>query len=65
MPALMDALDHPEKADISILDKLNTAKSSSQSFEQMQTVRGLFTALGIIGVLVVLALILQQFHIGK
>lgn len=65
MPALIDALDHPEKADISILDKLNTATGSSQSFVQMQTIRGVFAALGIIGVLVVLALLLQQFHIGK
>jgi eukaryotic-like serine/threonine-protein kinase len=65
MNALIDAFDHPEKVDISILDKLNTAKGSSQSFEQMQTMRGVFTALGFIGVLVVLALLLQQLNIGN
>ncbi len=62
MAALADALDHPENVDVTILDKLNASNSSSPSLVQMQAVKGILTALGIMAVLVMLALLLQQFH---
>lgn len=62
MNALIDALDHPEKADLSILERLNAQKSSSSdSLVQMQTLKGVFIALSILTALVLIALALQQF----
>jgi serine/threonine-protein kinase len=62
MEALIEALDHPENADLSILDKLNHSANSSASLMQMQTVKGIIIALGIVAVLIVVALVLQQFR---
>jgi serine/threonine protein kinase len=62
MLALIDALDHPENADLSMLDKLNAPQGSSQTLVQMQTLKGVLTALGIMAAFVVLALLLQQFQ---
>ncbi len=61
MTALIDALDHPEKVDVSILNKLNTSAGSSSSLVQMQTVKGVLIALGIMAALLILALVLQNF----
>lgn len=60
MNALIDALDHPEKADISILERSNTQASSSVSLLQIQTLKGVLIALGILAALILLALALQQ-----
>lgn len=62
MEALIEALDHPENADLSILDKLHHSANSSASLMQMQTVKGILIALGIVAVLIVVALVLQQFR---
>ncbi len=62
MSALIDALDHPETADISILNKLNTSTDSSSALMQMQTMKGVLIALGIMAALIVIALLLQQFR---
>src|SRR5258706_8099146 len=63
MAALIEALDHPENVDVSILDKLKTSRvSPPPSLAQMQTVKGIMTAVGIMAALVVLAFLLQQIH---
>jgi uncharacterized membrane protein len=62
MDALINALDHPESVDLSILDKLNTSTDSSQSLMQIQTIKGVLAGLGIVVILVVIALFLQQFQ---
>jgi len=62
MAAFMDALDHPENADVSILDKLNTPKGFFPSLEHLQAVKGILTGLGIVTVLTILALLLQALH---
>jgi serine/threonine protein kinase len=58
MNALIEALEHPEGVDISILDKLSAAPPAP-SLENMQTLKGVLIAIGIMGVLVLLALGLQ------
>jgi serine/threonine-protein kinase len=62
MPALINALDHPESVDVSILDRQNTSKGFFKSMVQMDAAKGILTGLGIVVVLVILALLLQQFH---
>ena len=62
MTALIEALDHPENVDLAILEKSNTVSGSSLSITQMQVIRGLLIAIGIIGGLVLLALGLQYLH---
>lgn len=62
MESLIDALDHPEKVDVSILDKLKNHAGSSQALAQIQTVKGILTGLGIVAALIVIALLLQQFQ---
>lgn len=62
MEALIEALDHPERANLSILDKLQGSGNSSGSLLQSQTIKGIMIAVGIIAVLVVIALVLQQFR---
>lgn len=62
MAAFIDALDHPESVDISILDKQNASKGFFKSMVQLDAAKGILTGLGIVIVLVVLALLLQQFH---
>jgi len=59
MNALIEAFDHPESVDIAVLEKLNTSTNSSPSLENMQTIRGVLLALGIMGGLILLALGLQ------
>jgi len=59
MNALIEALDHPDNVDVSVLDKLSASAPPSPSLENMQTLKGVFIAIGIMGVLVLLALGLQ------
>ncbi len=62
MQALIDALEHPEKADVAILDKLKAFPEPAPSLVQLQVVKGILIGMGILGALVILALFLQQFH---
>ena len=64
MAALMDALDHPENVDLAILEKQNTSKKflNLNSMVQVDLVKGIATGIGIVTVLVILALLLQQIH---
>jgi eukaryotic-like serine/threonine-protein kinase len=62
MNALIQALDHPENTDLSVLEKMNTSSEPAVSLTQMQVVRGILIAVAIICGLVVLALALQYLH---
>ncbi len=62
MNALIEALDHPENADLTILEKLSTSATSAPSLANMQTLQGILIAIGIMGVLVILALGLQYLN---
>jgi hypothetical protein len=62
MSALIDALDHPENADLTILEKVNTSSKFALSLTQIQVIQGLLIAVGIIGGLILLALSLQYLH---
>jgi hypothetical protein len=62
MEALIEALDHPERADLSILDKLQGSGNTAGSLLQSQTIKGILIAVGIVAVLVVIAMVLQQFR---
>jgi serine/threonine-protein kinase len=55
MNALIEALDHPENTDLTILEKLSTSATSAPSLANMQTLQGILIAIGIMGVLVLLA----------
>jgi serine/threonine protein kinase len=61
MEAVMDALQHPEQADLAILDKVQSPSKSS-SLMQMETTRGVLIGVGILGILIVVALFLQFFQ---
>jgi serine/threonine protein kinase len=62
MDALKDALQHPEKADLTILDKVQSSSKSSSSLMQAETTRGVLIGVGILGVLIVVALFVQYFQ---
>jgi serine/threonine protein kinase len=62
MDALINALDHPDSVDVTILDKLNNSSGATSSLIRMQTVQGVLIGAGILGALVLLALFLQQFQ---
>jgi serine/threonine-protein kinase len=61
MLEFIKGLDHPETADLGILDKLNPP-SVGGSFWQSQAVRGVAIALAILAGLTILALFLQALH---
>jgi serine/threonine-protein kinase len=63
MDALIQALDHPEDVDVSVLDSLkNAPPKSSLSLAQMQVIQGIVIAIAILGGLVLLALGLQYLR---
>ena len=62
MDSLIDVLEHPENVALAVLDKLKDTSDSALSLTQLQTVKGILIGLGILGVLIALALFLQQFH---
>ncbi|MBK9782347.1 MAG: serine/threonine protein kinase [Anaerolineales bacterium] len=62
MTALTDAFDHPENADLTILQQQGSSSMAGTSIEQRQVLKGVLIAVGIIGGLIVLALILQYFQ---
>lgn len=59
MSALIEALDHPETADLSILEKSAAAPESEMSLNQMQSLHGIAIAFGVMIGLALLALGLQ------
>ena len=61
MPAFINGLDHPEMADLEILDKLDSP-ASRISIWQSQAFRGIVIALAILAGFVILALLLQALH---
>jgi len=61
MLAFINGLDHPETADLGILDKLDSP-SIRASFWQSQAFRGVAIALAILAGFTILALILQGLH---
>jgi eukaryotic-like serine/threonine-protein kinase len=61
MPALIEALDHPENADQSVLENENISPKSTLSLLQLQSIQGILIAAAIMGALVLLALALQYF----
>jgi serine/threonine-protein kinase len=62
MNALIEALDHPENADLTILEKSNTASGSTMSLTQRQVIQGIAIAAGILIGLVLLSLGLQYLN---
>jgi serine/threonine-protein kinase len=62
MIALIQSLDHPESVDMAVLEKSNASSSSIVSLTQMQVIRGVLIALGIMVGLVLLALGLQYLR---
>ncbi len=62
MDTLIDALDHPENVDVTILDKLIALPAYPASLTQLQVIRGILIAVGIMSALIILALGLQYFH---
>jgi serine/threonine protein kinase len=62
MTAFIQALDHPENTDLTVLEKLNTSSGSSMSLTQRHVARGILIAVGIIAVLILLALGLQYLN---
>jgi hypothetical protein len=62
MNALTNALDNPENVDITILDKIKATSRPAYSLDQLQAMKGVLIGIGILGVLVILALVLQYFH---
>ena len=61
MLAFINGLDHPETADLGILEKLDSPSSGS-SFWQSQAFRGIAIALAILAGFTLLALVLQGLH---
>ena len=62
MTAFMDALNHPETADLSILEKANTAPVGGGSFLQSQAIQAIGISVLIMAVIVALALALQALR---
>jgi eukaryotic-like serine/threonine-protein kinase len=61
MSAFIDALDHPETADLNVLDQADQG-SSRGSLLQSPVLRGVLIALAILTLFTLLALFLQGFH---
>jgi serine/threonine-protein kinase len=62
MTALIQDLDHPENADLTILEKINTPSNSAMTLTQRQIIQAILIALGIMGGLILLAFVLQYFQ---
>lgn len=62
MNALIEALDHPENADLACLETGGASKASSPSLANMQILQGVVIAVGIMLILVLLAFGLQSLH---
>jgi serine/threonine-protein kinase len=60
--SFIEALDHPETADLSVLDKVPQAEKPAPSLEMIQALKAVGIAFGILAVIVVLAVILQAIR---
>jgi serine/threonine-protein kinase len=60
MPAFIEALRHPEKADLSVLER--KAESAALSVTTLQTLRAVLIAFGVLAAIIVLALVLQALR---
>jgi len=61
MAALVDAFDHPENADLTVFERSRSSSAAGMSLEQKQVIWGILIAVGIIGGLILIALLLQYF----
>jgi len=61
MPAFMQALEHPETADLTILDKV-ASSSNAMDLGQTQILKAIGIALGVLAVIVLLAVLLQTLR---
>jgi eukaryotic-like serine/threonine-protein kinase len=59
MAAFVDAFDHPENSDLTVLERSISSSASGMSIEKKQVVQGVLIAAGIIGGLILIALLLQ------
>jgi serine/threonine protein kinase len=62
MLAFIEALNHPESADLSVLEQKQTAPVGKASFQQMQVIKAIGISILIMAVIVVLALALQALR---
>jgi len=62
LTAFLEALEHPETADLSLLERAQTAPVSAASFEQGQTLKAIGVAILILVIFVGLALALQALR---
>jgi serine/threonine-protein kinase len=62
MRALLEAIDHPEAVDLSILEKTSQPAGNLPSLEWVQTLKAVAIALGILAALVLLAIVLQAIR---
>jgi eukaryotic-like serine/threonine-protein kinase len=62
MSALIQDLDHPENADLTVLEKSNNPSESAISLPQKQIIQGVLIAVGIMVGLILLAFVLQYFQ---
>ena len=61
MRAFVEALQHPENADLAVLEQ-TSKKTSVPSLSQVQTLKALLIAVGVLAGIILLALILQALH---
>lgn len=62
MPAFIAALQHPESADLAILDAIGENPAPPPTLESLQTLKAVGIALGILAGIVVLAFLLQAIR---
>jgi len=62
MESLIDALDHPESVNLSILEQASQTPVSAPTLVQMQALQGIGIALGILVIITFLAFILQALR---
>ena len=62
MESLIDALDHPESVNLSIIEQASQIPANTPSLIQMQTLQGVGIAVGILAIITFLAFILQALR---
>ncbi len=62
MAALAEAIQHPETADLSILDKTARHEGKTPSLEKMQSLKAVGIAFGVLAILILLAVALQALR---
>jgi serine/threonine-protein kinase len=59
MPAFIAALEHPETADLAVLDAISETSIPIPALENLQTIKAVLIALGVLAAIIVLAFALQ------